>query len=164
MKTVDELNPEEFTLPPLHQAARQRDVNKAAALIAAGADVNETDARHANGDGGNTPLWYAAQGLPPAGVAVAGLLVEAGAAVNARGEHGMTPLHMACSWGHADIAEFLHRNGASLDIEDDFGRTPPALAQADYEEGKAMPQDTWPTGFENWLHGIAAINSYFAGL
>lgn len=161
MKTVDELDESEFTLPPLHQAARQRDVEKAKSLIASGADVNELDRREASGDGGNSPLWYAAQGLPTGGVAVARLLVQAGADVNAKGEFGMTPLHMACSWGHPDMVVFLHEHGADISAEDDYGRTPIELARADYEEGKRMPEDAQPVGFAPWLEGMATINAYF---
>ena len=160
MKTVDELDESEFTLPPLHQAARQRDLEKTKFLIASGANVNELDKRDLNGDGGNSPLWYAAQGAPAGGVAIAQLLIQAGAKVNAQGEFGMTPLHMACSWGHPDMVVFLHKHGADLDLKDDYGRTPASLARADYEEGKSTPTGTAPIGFETWLEGMASINDY----
>lgn len=111
MKTVDELSPAEFTLPPLHQAARQRDLQKVQELLNAGANVNEADPRSENGEGGNSPLWYAAQGIPGGGVPVAQLLIDAGAEVNAPGEFDRTPLHMACSWGHCDMVQFLHQHG-----------------------------------------------------
>ncbi len=139
-------------------------VEKAQSLIANGANVNEVDKREANGDGGNSPLWYAAQGLSGGGVSVAQLLVQAGADVNAKGEFGMTPLHMACSWGHPDMVTFLYEHGADLSAKDDYGRTPVALARADYEEGKSTANPPQPDSFTTWLEGMATINRYFERL
>ena len=164
MKTVEELTPTEFTLLPLHQAARQRDVSKVMSLISEGADVNEADPRSDRGEGGNSPLWYAAQGLPCGGVPVARLLIENGADVNAPGEFGMTPLHMACSWGHPDMAVFLHQHGAALDIKDAYDRTPVELAIADYDQGMATPEKERAPGWDKWLEGMAAITAYFDAL
>lgn len=161
MKTVDELTPEEFTLPPLHQAARQRDTAKAAALIAAGADVNAADPRNDEGEGGNSPLWYAAQGLPPGGVPIAQLLVEAGADVNLPGEFNMTPLHIACSWGQVEMVRFLHEHGAKIDCKDDYNRTPVELVQADYDAGLATSEKDRAPGWDAWLQNMAAIKAYF---
>ncbi|RYX81147.1 ankyrin repeat domain-containing protein [bacterium] len=164
MKTIEVPIQSEFMLPPLHQAARQRDVKKVRSLLAEGADINELNTREANGEGGNPPLWFAAQGLPAGGVAIAQLLIESGADANTKGEFGMTPLHIACSWGHPDMVIFLHQNGADLDIKDDYGRTPVSLARADYEEAKAAPNHTQPIGCTLWLEGMAEINRYFDSL
>lgn len=161
MKKLHELGPEEFTLPPLHQAARQRDVEAVRALLTVWHDVNALDERLENGDGGNTPLWYAAQGLPGGGVPVAQLLLADGADINYPGEHGMTPLHMACSWGHADMVRYLCENGARQDLTDRWGRTPAALAQADYAEAQAAPATDRPAGWHAWLAGMAEIVAYF---
>lgn len=41
-------------------------------------------------------------------------LIAAGAAINARGEQDMTPLHYAIEHGHADCARLLIASGCSL--------------------------------------------------
>jgi ankyrin repeat protein len=161
MKKLRELPPEEFVLPPLHQAARQRDVEAAKELLAQGHDPNLLDERKPDGDGGNPPLWYAAQGLPNQGVPVADILVQAGANINEQGEHGMSALHMACSWGHADMVKFLCESGASLDVRDKWGRTPKELALADYREAQSSSQDNQPEGWDVWFSGMTEIVAYF---
>lgn len=40
-------------------------------------------------------------------------LVDKGADVNARDDHGVTPLTRAASQSHADIVEFLTQHGAT---------------------------------------------------
>lgn len=165
MKTVAELTPEEFILPPLHQAARQRDLKALRKFIAEGQAINsKCDRDSKSGEGGNSALWFAAQGLAPGSVPIAAALLEAGADINQAGEFNMTPMHMACSWGHADLVEFLHSHGAKLNLMDDYGRTPVQLAQEDYAEGQATKPNDRPDGFEGWLNGMAKINAYFATL
>ena len=46
---------------PIHSAARERDVATIRDLLSKGVDVDSPNGRAANGDGGNTPLWFAAQ-------------------------------------------------------------------------------------------------------
>ena len=164
MKKLSELTPEEFTLPPLHQAARQRDLAALNELLGQGHDPNELDERHDNGDGGNAPLWYTAQGLPGEGVPIAERLIQAGARVNEPGEHQMTALHMACSWGHADMVRCLCENGADLALRDKWGRTVEALARADYAEGQGTAIENRPAGWDGWFNGIAAAVAYFDSL
>ena len=55
-------------------------------------------------------------------------LISIGAAVNARGDFGMTPLHHAAVGGHIDVAEALLALGADRSLPDDFGQTPAKLA------------------------------------
>jgi uncharacterized protein len=88
--------------------------------------------RAANGDGGNTALWFSAQGPWPKGAEVARVLVEAGADVNKACEHGRTALHMAAAWGHADVARLLLDSGADPSVVDDEGLTPPMVARIGY--------------------------------
>src|SRR5688572_20253193 len=88
---------------PIHSAARQRDVETIRGLLAAGVDVDSLNGRAANGDGGNTALWFAAQGPWANGLEVAQVLVEAGATIDMQCEHGRTALHMAAAWGHLDV-------------------------------------------------------------
>src|SRR5262245_38907845 len=83
---------------PIHSAARQRDVETVRRELASGVPVDLPNGRAANGDGGNSALWFAAQG-PTSGLEVAHLLITAGATINFRGEHGRSALHMAAAWG-----------------------------------------------------------------
>lgn len=63
-------------------------------------------------------------------------LLEAGADVNDTGMFGETALHTACWYGHADIAELLIQNGASIDArEREFDSTPMGYAIAGSIEG-----------------------------
>jgi len=55
-------------------------------------------------------------------------LVSIGAAVNARGDFGMTPLHHAAVSGHIAVAEALLALGADRSLPDEFGQTPAQLA------------------------------------
>ena len=116
----------------IHLAARNRDIAKVMSLLESGADVNLRNRAEANGDGGNTPLWFAAQGPKSGGVVVAKALIDVGADVNAICEHGTTAMHLACSWGHADLAEVLHTAGADLGIADGDGMTPEMVARNGY--------------------------------
>src|SRR5579884_242737 len=53
------------------------------------------------------------------------MLLEAGAPLDTRGDHGATALHFACWQGYGEMAELLLRHGASLTIEDEqFHGTP----------------------------------------
>lgn len=55
-------------------------------------------------------------------------LVSLGAAVNARGDFGMTPLHHAAVAGHIAVAEALLALGADRALPDEFGQTAAKLA------------------------------------
>jgi hypothetical protein len=134
-------------------------------FIADGQVVNaKCDRDPKSGEGGNSALWFAAQGLEPDSVPIAAALLEAGADVNQPGEFNLTPMHMACSWGHVDLVKFLHSHGARLNLMDDHGRTPIELAREDYAEALKMPKEKWPEGFGVWLAGMAEINEYFGRL
>lgn len=52
------------------------------------------------------------------------LLLKAGAAVNAQGDLGLTPLHYAASKGRLDIVKALVRSGADRNIKNEFGERP----------------------------------------
>lgn len=54
--------------------------------------------------------------------------------INARGEHGYTPLHDAVEQGHIETIKFLLKNGADVTIKNDDGDTPVDLAKLLEEE------------------------------
>jgi ankyrin repeat protein len=61
---------------------------------------------------------------------IAGLLLDAGAAVNLPDEqHGMTPLMWAALRGHTTLAELLLSRGADPDLHDRYGKTAAVLTQ-----------------------------------
>jgi len=109
-----------------------RDVRTVQQQLDSGVDVDVISGRAPNGDGGNTALWFAAQGPWPNGVQVARVLIGAGADVNRQCEHGRTALHMAAAWGHADVVQLLLKHGANPTIVDEEGMTPPMVARDGY--------------------------------
>jgi ankyrin repeat protein len=117
----------ETRFDPIHSAARMRDVQDVQNELSAGVDVDLLNGRAANGDGGNTAMWFAAQG-PTSGLEVARLLIEAGADLNRRCEHGRTALHIAAAWGHVDVVQLLLEHGADPEILDDEGLTAAMMA------------------------------------
>jgi ankyrin repeat protein len=119
-------------------AASDNQVPIAAALIRAGADVNarskvwpgqpprpkgsETSFQSAHSNfpkGGFTALHFAAQ---YGSGAVAELLAESGANLEATEPDGVTPLMMAIINGHFDVAAVLVRKGANVNAVDRSGR------------------------------------------
>ncbi len=140
------------TFDEIHLAARHRDLDRVARLLAAGVDPNVRNAREPNGDGGNTPLWFAAQGARPGGVPVARRLLDAGARMDERCEYGTTALHMAASWAHLDTVQLLVACGADPDGRDNDGRTPLDIAQA----ARAHVQDA------DWQARIPAVIDFLS--
>jgi ankyrin repeat protein len=122
--------------PPIHSAARMRDVATVTKELESGVDVDLVCERAKNGDGGNTALWYAAQGPLSGGVDVARLLLDAGAEVNRQCEHGRTALHMAAAWGHSDLVKYLIENGADPTIRDEENMTPAMVARHGYRSNR----------------------------
>jgi uncharacterized protein len=74
---------------------------------------------------GNTPLHAALAG---GHTMVAGLLIGAGADVNASSAGGWRPLHLAVNGGHADVVTLLVGQGAEVNAANDAGQTPLAVA------------------------------------
>ena len=56
------------------------------------------------------------------------MLITKGANVNARGKHGMTPLHEAATKAHLDVIALLIAMGAEVNAVDEMGRPPLDLA------------------------------------
>lgn len=79
---------------------------------------------------GDTPLHVVARRGDRHAV---GLLIEAGADVNAIGDMGETPLHVAIAQGDEEIIYLLLSGGARTDIRSEFGQT--AVEKAETKGG-----------------------------
>jgi ankyrin repeat protein len=101
----------------------------AAAARADEAMVRDLLSRGEVANGGNdevsTPLWYACASDAPAEqrIAVARMLLEAGASPRENCEGGATALHAAARRGPLDLVELLIRNGALSWLADRRGKT-----------------------------------------
>jgi ankyrin repeat protein len=116
--------PENVGLTPLMWACRNRHTAIVEFLLQKGASVNVTNPVDAKGDGGNTALWFTAQGASPGTVPLARLLLDHRAAIDARCERGTTAFFLAVSWLHMELVQFLISRGADPFIENDDGKTP----------------------------------------
>lgn len=123
----------------LHHAARQNKYKITSILLCNGADPAARDLYE-----GNTPLHYAAAYEPPEffvdissetrnetrtvdvgsknSVKVIKALLGAGMNPNTRNKLGKTLLHFVPAYGGEAVAEFLIRNGADPQIEDNYGQ------------------------------------------
>jgi len=101
---------------PLYAAAGADDLVRVQALVAAGADIEETQTlRDAYGDPHYaTPLYRAAYG---GCVSVARYLIERGANKEAVGYAimGWTSIHVAARNGHVEVVRLLIEHGMSKD-------------------------------------------------
>ncbi|HEX7383481.1 MAG TPA: ankyrin repeat domain-containing protein, partial [Burkholderiaceae bacterium] len=95
--------------------------------------ANGADPRAADGDG-NTPLHHAARSTDPA---VAALLLDAGALVDALNAEGYSALGVACAAGNWRLARFLIEHGAK---PEPAGGQPALLAAAGGEDDPAGVQ------------------------
>lgn len=116
-------------LTPLMVAVRMNRYSVAEFLISSGADVNTIGPLESDGMGGNTVLWYAAQGARKDRDAVVELLLNNGAEMDVACEGGWTALHMAAQWNHPGIARILIKKGANSAIKDDKGKTALEIAK-----------------------------------
>ena len=106
----------------LHQAAVEGRDEEVARLIAEGQDVGATDKALL------TPLHMACQ---QGHLAIAQMLVEAGAPVDARDSYGNTPLWKAVfafQEGEPRLLQFLLDAGADPDIRNHSGKSPRDMA------------------------------------
>lgn len=107
------------TLPqaePLHDAARDGDLEKVKALL-----KDNPDLVLGKNKQGATPLHRAAYWNRKD---VAELLLANKAKVNAKDQRGETPLHMAASWGFKNVAELLLANKADVNAKSSSGWMP----------------------------------------
>jgi ankyrin repeat protein len=109
---------------PLHLAAFFGQVDAVALLIDHGAplDAHSTNATR------NTPLHAALAGAT--NPVIVRRLILAGADVEARGAHNITPLHLAASRGDAALCDLLISRGAEIHAKMEDGTTPAQLATA----------------------------------
>jgi ankyrin repeat protein len=99
----------------LATAARNADLAEVRKLIAAGSDVNATEA-----DGTSALLWAAHQGSPE----LVKVLLDAGADPNAANKFGVTPLLEAARYGDAATVKALLEGGADVHASAREGETP----------------------------------------
>lgn len=98
--------PSPWDEPPLHEAAKNGDIEDVRELLDAGIDVNSLNSE------GATPLhWAAFKGH----VDVAKLLVKRGAKVNALTEKGSTPLRLATTHKQQAMIRYLKSRGGRVE-------------------------------------------------
>lgn len=111
---------------PLHDAAKDGDVERVKQLLDQGLDVAEPDSA------GEPALLIASL----AGRAnVVALLLEQGSDIQIRNKHGVTALHAAAYGGNVEVVELLVSKGAAVNDTENFYRMSPLHAAA--EEGHA---------------------------
>jgi ankyrin repeat protein len=105
----------------LHRAVDCGDVQQVRKLLASGENVNTVvrSNEQASPDWGQTPLHFAAR---DGNADIAGLLIQAGADVNAQDDRGVTPLHRANE--NPQMIALLCDAGAKVNMADATGRTP----------------------------------------
>ena len=109
---------------PLHDAARDGDVERIVALLDQGEPVAAPD------DAGEPALLIAALAGHSDTVSV---LLERGCDIHVRNKGGLTALHAAAYGGHADVAALLVEKGANVNDVANFYQMSPLHAAA--EEG-----------------------------
>jgi ankyrin repeat protein len=109
---------------PLHLAAFFGRTDAVALLIDLGAplDAHSTNATR------NTPLHAALAGAT--NPIIVRRLIFAGADIDARGAHNITPLHLAASRGDSALCDLLIHRGAEIHAKMEDGTTPAMLAMA----------------------------------
>jgi ankyrin repeat protein len=125
--------PENIGLTPLMWACRNRHTTVVELLLERGSPVNVINTQENENEGGNTALWFTAQGASPGTVPVARLLLDHGADIDTRCEQGTTAFYMAASWVHMELVQFLLLHGADPKIKNNEGRTALQQVRKDYE-------------------------------
>jgi hypothetical protein len=134
--------PDNIGLTPLMWACRNRHTTIVEFLLSSGASVNDKNTLEDNGEGGNTALWFTAQGAYPGTVPIASLLLAHGAEINSQCEYGTTAFFMAVDWVHMELVQLLLAHGADPSIPNTHGRTPLQHIQKNYEWLKTQETKT----------------------
>ena len=103
---------------PVMMAALRGQVELTRRFLERGAQINRE---------GWTPLHYAASSIEPG---VVSLLLDRGAAIDARSPNGTTPLMMAARYGAIDAADLLRKRGADASLRNERGLTAADFALA----------------------------------
>ena len=111
---------------PLHDAAKDGDLERAKQLLDQGVEVAEPDSA------GEPALLLASLAGHPDVVA---LLLERGSDIQMRNKRGLTALHAAAYGGNVDVVELLVSKGAAVNDTENFYKMSPLHAAA--EEGHA---------------------------
>jgi ankyrin repeat protein len=109
---------------PLHDAAKEGDLDQAKQLLDQGAAPGEPDQT------GEPPLLIAALN---GHADVVALLLDRGANIDVRNKGGLTALHAAAYGGHLDVVELLVERGADVNESKNLYHMSPLHAAA--EEG-----------------------------
>ena len=81
--------------------------------------------------------------------------------MNAKDEEGLTPLHLAASWGHKEVAELLIGNGADVNTKDIDGWTP--LHKAAWQGRKEIVELLIANGADVESAGYQGMDSFASG-
>ena len=133
---------ENIGLTPLMWACRNRHTSIVEFLLTHSANVNSRNFKEDNGDGGNTALWFTAQGAFPGTVPIARLLLAHGAEINSQCEYGTTAFFMAVDWVHMELVQLLLAHGADPTIPNTKGITPLQKIQKDFQWLKTQETKT----------------------
>lgn len=108
-------------------AARNRQLDRVATLLEAGADANRPN------DKGGTPLMYAVLGGDPQ---IVRLLLDHDVNLNAKAENGWSAVMIAAAKGYVEVLEMLLEEGADPTLADVYSWTP--LMRAGFEKRAAV--------------------------
>jgi uncharacterized protein len=114
---------------PLHDAAREGDVNRAKQLLDQGTALTEPDAS------GEPALLIASLG---GHVEVVTLLLERGGDINIKNKGGLTALHAAAYGGKLDVVKLLVAKGAAVNHTENFYKMSPLHAAAEEGHGEVV--------------------------
>ena len=106
----------------LLSAVRQQESKSVRDLLQNGADIEQMDSDR------ETALLIAVNDV--SNIAMARLLLERGANVNAKGKEGFSALHYAVAGNQPEMIALLLKHGADVEAKTGRGMTPRALAKA----------------------------------
>lgn len=139
---------------PIHVAAARGNPVVVVRLLASGANPNARALGFARPSHSRRP--WCVGGARPLHLATNGTIVEvllrAGASVDARDEHGSTPLHRAASRGNADAARALIAAGADVNAADFFDAQTPLHRLAAHDRADELVEALVDAGANTSAH------------